>query len=114
MISLPGIQAVGRFSTDALALRVRHGRLNRGGDILGDLVLYGKYVGEIAVVSFSPKMSAGRGLNELSGDPDAASRLPHATFKYKANAELASDLFDIDGSTFIRKTRIARDDKQPA
>src|SRR5262245_45536932 len=111
MIGLPRIQAVGRLSTDTLPLRLCHGRLNRGSDILSNLVLYGEDVGEVSVVSLSPKVRAGRGLDDLSSNPDAGSCLPYASFEHKADAELPPDLFDVDGSPLVSKARIASDNK---
>ena len=39
--------------------------------LLGDLVLYGEDVGELAVVAFGPEMAAGGDVVELRGDADA-------------------------------------------
>ena len=43
-------------------------RLDRGDDRLGDLVLHGEHVGEIAVVALGPQMAPGGDVVELRGN----------------------------------------------
>ena len=68
----------------------------------------------ITVESLGPKMGARRGFDELCGNPHASRCLPNTPFKHKAYAELTADLLDVNGSSLIRKTRIAGDHKQPS
>ncbi len=42
------------------------------------------------------------------------SRLAHAAFKHISHTQLAPDLFHVNGTPLVGKTRIAGDDEQPA
>ena len=62
------LQTVRGFPTDALALRLRHRRLNRRSNVSSDFVLHSKYVSEIAVISLRPEMGAGCRFDELCSE----------------------------------------------
>src|SRR6478672_7367817 len=68
--------------------------------LLRDLVLQIENVLQRAVKPVRPEVRAGRNVNELSGDPQAGSRLAHAAFEHIPHAEFATDLFDVDGLAF--------------
>src|SRR5476649_2953360 len=57
-------------------------------------------------------MPARGGLDELPRDTNAVARLPHASFEDIADAELASDLLDVDGVAFVGEARISGDHEQ--
>src|SRR5215469_16778428 len=69
---------------------------------------------EGAVEPVGPKMSTIEGIDQLRSDADAAASPAHRPFENIAHAELAPDLLHIHVLTFVGKTRIAGDDKQPA
>ena len=64
-------------------------RFDGGDNALGDLVLDGEDVGEVAVVALCPDVVAGRRVDKLRGDAQALAGLAHAAFEHVAHAELA-------------------------
>src|SRR5271165_1900610 len=48
------------------------------------------------------------------GDADPVAALAHRAFEHVAHAELAPDLFHIDGLALVSEARIAGDDEEPA
>ncbi|MGY4282461.1 hypothetical protein ACVWXO_001681 [Bradyrhizobium sp. LM2.7] len=76
-------------------------RLDRRGDRIGDLVLHGEDVDELAVVTFGPEMAAGGGVVELRGDAHAVVRLAHAALDDVADAEFLGDLPDVDRTALV-------------
>jgi len=111
---VPGIHAVGRLALGAKTLRRIELRLDRGDDAFGDLVLHGEYVGELAVVSLRPEMTAGGDVVELSGDAHAIAALAHAAFQDIAHAELLGDLPEMDGPALVDEGGVAGDHEEPA
>jgi hypothetical protein len=83
--------------------------LNGRDNIHSHLVLQRKNIAQVTFKSISPKVRAGRGIDQLAGDADLSGCLAHAAFQHVANTEFAPDLFDIDGPPFVSKARIARD-----
>ena len=77
------------------------------------MVLQIEDIFERTIKTVCPEMCSGFGIDKLSGDTNAISGLAHTTFEYVADAQLAADLFHVHGPAFVRKTRIARDHKQP-
>ena len=58
-------------------------------------------------------MDAGLGINELAGDADTISCVPHSALKHVAHAEFARDPLHVDSYGFIDKGGITRDDEEP-
>jgi hypothetical protein len=111
---IPGIEVFWRavLRTDAFGLQQLG--LNCGNNLLGDLVLERKNVGQIAVVVVSPQVLAGRAVDQLGGDAHAAAVLADAPLKDVTHPEFAPDLAYVDRLAFIDERRIARDHKKPA
>src|SRR5262245_65609471 len=110
--AVPGIKLI-----RVLALRLPDlGRDNAGCDraseAAGDLVLYGKDVGQIAVVAIRPQMMPGRRLDQLRGDADAIAGPPHAAFDHVAHAEFATHSGHIHTRTLVSKRGATRDHKK--
>src|SRR5829696_6903055 len=97
----------------ALAFRARQGWLDRGGHARGDLVLNPENVGQLAIVTFRPKMGAGSGFDELGGDAHPLPCLAHATLEHVSNVEFALHLVQVDGPSFVSKCRITGNDEKP-
>lgn len=57
--------------------------------------------------------AAGR-VHQLPGDAYFRTDLPDAAFQHVPNAQLASDLSDIDGPPLVGEARISRDHEQPS
>src|SRR3546814_4580246 len=72
----PGIDAVRLLAGGAEALLGVELRLHRGHDVLGDVVLDGEDVLQLAVVLLGPEVLAGLGVDELNGDAQALTRRP--------------------------------------
>src|SRR5712671_4610724 len=57
-------------------------------------------------------MSAGRGVNELAGDPNKVATSADAAFEDVTHPQLAANLLYVKGPSLVGKARIAGDDKQ--
>src|SRR5882762_6743024 len=79
---------------------------------MGDFVLDGKDVGEIAIETFRPNVTAIVGANELAGDAHARSCFSHASFKYKTDPEFLSDLLHFYWFAFVGERGVTRDDEK--
>src|SRR5215218_3328744 len=110
----PGVDAVRRLRGDPEALLDVEVRLDRRDDALGDLVLDGEEVAELAVVAVGPDVLAGLGVDELRRDPHAPASDSHAALEHVADAERLGDLAHIHGLPFVGEARVAGDDEQPA
>ena len=60
----------------------------RAGDALRDLVLDGKHVGQLAVVSVGPEMVPGFGIDQLRRDPDPIAGTTDAAFDHVMHVRL--------------------------
>jgi hypothetical protein len=67
-----------RFSHDEL-------RPDRIDNAVGDFVLPDENIGDSAIVPVGPDVNALGGIDQLGGDPYAATRLPHAAFENVAH-----------------------------
>ena len=81
-------------------------------DVLGNFVLNGEEILEIAVVAFGPDMVAGRGLDELGGDPDALAGLAHAAFDDIAHPQFPPNFGDVHRLPLEHERGVARDNEQ--
>src|SRR5262245_23488514 len=54
------------------------------------------------------------GVNKLASDANAAACLSHAAFEDISYSQFAPDLLNINGSTFIGKAGVPRDDEETA
>src|SRR5215472_12841039 len=73
----------------------------RPGDALRDLVLDGKHVGQLAVVSLGPEMVPGFGIDQLRRDPDPIAGTTDAAFDHVTHAQLARHFADIHGGALV-------------
>src|SRR3546814_11139875 len=110
----PGIDAVRLLAGGAEALLGVELRLHRGHDVLGDVVLDGEDVLQLAVVLLGPEVLAGLGVDDLNGDAQALTRRPHAAFQDVAHAEIAGDLPDVCSLALVYDARTARDHEDTA
>src|SRR5436305_10775840 len=94
-------ETIRTLAFDALDLDLAQIRLDRADHVHRDFVLKIEYIAIRPVVAFRPEMDTGRGLDELGSDPHPIARFAHAAFKNVVDAELASDLFDVDGLAFV-------------
>src|SRR5712672_1298767 len=57
-------------------------------------------------------MGTCRGVDELSGNPHATTRLADAAFQHITHTKLASYLLDVDGLAFVSERRVTGDHEQ--
>src|SRR5439155_8434729 len=98
---IPGTHVLRSLPDNALALSAGQCWLNRGGDARGDVVLHGEDIGQIAVITVGPEMSAGRCIDQLAGDAHALANLAHAAFENIADPKIAADLLNLSGFAFV-------------
>ena len=110
----PGVDAVRLLARGAKPFLGIEMRLDRGDDLLGDVVLDGEDVLQLAVVFLGPDVLAGLGVDQLAGDADAPARRPDAALQHVAHAEFAGDLPHVHGFALVDEGRVAGDDEQPA
>src|SRR5436190_11390994 len=60
-----------------------------------------------------PKMGAGDGIDELSGNAHPIACLADRTFENISDAEFTPNLLHVDRSAFVGEARIPSDDKEP-
>ena len=77
-----------------------------------NLILQGKDVVQIAVVTFGPDVTVVGTVNQLRGDPDATGRFAHAPFQDMADVELTGHPANIHRLAFESKCGISRNDMQ--
>ncbi len=111
---VPRIHVVRRLAPGPEILGGVELRLDRRDDGLGDFVLHGEHVGEIAVVALRPEVTAGGHVDELGRDADVVAVLAHAAFDDVADAELFADLLVVDGFLLVDERGIPRDHIEPA
>ena len=111
---IPRVQIAGRLAPAVKILRGIDLRLDRADDGVGDLVLHGEYVEQVAVIMFRPDMTAGRGVVELRGDTHAIADLSYATFDDIAHAEFDCDLLHVHRLALVGERRVAGDHEEPA
>ena len=111
---IPRIHVVGRLAPGPEILGGIELRLDRRDHGLGDFVLHGEHVGEIAVVALRPEVTAGGDVDELGGDAHMVAVLAHAAFDDIADAELLADLLVMDGFALVDERGIPRDHIEPA
>src|SRR5262245_546671 len=108
------IQALGWLAPGSLDLGLLQLRRDSADDTDSHLVLQIENVFEWSLESVCPQMRPGRGINELSADPDSAPGFADAAFKDIANPQLTTDLLHVHGPTLVRKTGVPGDDEEPA
>src|SRR5207248_10552130 len=80
---------------------------------VGDFVLNGEDIRQVAIEALGPDMAAILAVNELSSYPDARSRLSHASFQDKSNTKLPADLLYLHRFIFVGKGSVTRDNEKP-
>src|SRR5947207_11419662 len=76
------------FLREKLHLQLFHDRVC-------DFVLNGEDIGQIAIKSLGPKVTAILATNQLTSYSHACPCFPHATFNYKFDAEFAANLLHL-------------------
>src|SRR5439155_4417770 len=90
-----GLNILGRYLLDRFLLLRQQLYFQLIDNGVGDLVLNGKDVDQIAIEPFSPKMTAVAAADELTSYSHAFSRLAHTTFHDESDSELTPDLLHL-------------------
>ena len=72
-------------------------------DGTNDFILHREYVVQIAVVSLSPNVIPGFGLDELCSNPHPVGHLTHATLHDVMDAQFTADLLNLRRLTLVLK-----------
>src|SRR6266404_4549930 len=119
MQKVPASQVIGisfnifrRHLPDRLLLLRQQLHLELFHNGVGDFVLNSEDVGQVAIKTLGPDMTAVLAANELSSYPHARSGFPHASLQDKSNAKLLTDLLHFYGLVFVGKGGVARDNEQ--
>ena len=113
-VVVPGVHSLRTLARRTLLLDLSQLGLDRADYTIGNLVLHGKGIREVAVVALTPQMGAGRRLDELCGDPYAVTRLAHTTLEHIAYAQISPNLLDVDSFPLVDEAGVARDYEEPA
>src|SRR5579863_8942109 len=108
-IKIISAEAVWPLASRVLNLSLAQARLDHSDHARRDPVLQIEHIVKRAIEFIGPEMRAGRGLDELAGNPYAATRLAHASFQHITHAKLAPDLLHVHGFALVNEARIARD-----
>ena len=81
LIIFPGIEAFRRFAQRTLTLAAGQLRLDGGDDGMGQLVLDGEDVFQVAVIALGPDMLVLSSIDQLGGHPHPLARTPDTSFQ---------------------------------
>src|SRR5262249_22897712 len=112
LICRPRVEAPRRLPQGASLLGVGNGGGNSDRHSVSNLVLNGKDVSEIVVVTVRPDVFAGGGFGEVGGKAGGSAGSSHGAFEYVAHTELTPDLLHIHCATLVGEAGIAGDDEQ--
>src|SRR5215472_997017 len=85
-----------------------------GSNRVDNIILQGKDIVQISVVPICPGMTAGKRIDELSGDPHTIAKCANAAFQHELNAEFSPDALHVNVLASVLKGGIARYDEQRA
>ena len=95
-----GVGIAGGMPPEGLELTGQQRHLEHLYDAAGDLVLQREDVLDAAIVAIRPPVITGSAVDQLSGNTQAAARLPHAAFEQIADVQLARHLLQMEGPAF--------------
>src|SRR5205814_8033712 len=107
--ALPLTEFSGVLAVRTLDLGRQDARCDGAYNAVGDLILNRENVFYCTVVSLGPQMTSCARLNQLSGDAEAIAGFSDAAFEDVTHAELAADLFDIDGVALVGEAGVSSD-----
>ena len=113
-IPVVGIKVLDGLFLRPVDLRRLQAWLDGADDPLRDAVLQLEHFGQAALEPVGPDVVSRRRFDQLAGDAHPPARLADAALQDVADAEVASDLFDVRGAPFVFEARVAGDDEEPA
>src|SRR5438045_8651164 len=81
-----------RLRRDRTPLGTGKSRLQRIGNFRSDLAFNHENIGQLAIVSFRPKMRIALGIDQLNVDAHLVAGFPYAAFQNRGYAELLRDV----------------------
>ena len=94
-IVLIGLYIVGRRFLDGAFFLLPEYDAQRSHDVLGDLILNGEDIFELAIITLRPEVVAVSHVDELRRDAKPVAGFPHAALQHRVDLESASDLADV-------------------
>ena len=92
-------------------------RVNRTASALrdppGDLLLHGKDILYVPVVTLGPQVIARRGIHQLRRDPHAVVGLAHTALEHIPHPQLPTHLIRLDRLAFVGEDGVPGNDEQP-
>ena len=110
--ALPGLETVGPGGKHPSLLTLGQGHLQGNRYVLGNVVLYGKNIFYLPVITFAPGVKTGRCVYQLGGYANSILRFSHASLEHVSNTLFPADAACVDNLPLVGKGRSARDDKQ--
>ena len=86
-----------RLRRDRTPLGTGKSRLQRIGNFRSDLAFNSENIGQLAIVSFRPKMRIALGIDQLNVDAHLVAGFPHTALQNIRDAKLLGDLRNILG-----------------
>src|SRR5262249_31868551 len=102
----------GRLGQCSLYLGLAHVGSEHRYNRTRDLVLHREHILNIAIITLGPAMRAGAAIDELSCNAEAVAGALNAALQDVANAELLTDLTEVNRPALVVKRRVPSDHKQ--
>ncbi len=112
-IKVVGRKVRGRLARGAFDLGLAQFWFDRTGDVGRDLILQIENVVERALEVVGPDVSAGRRVDQLSGDAHPVGGFAHAALEHVAHAQFPRHLRDVERLALVGEGGVAGDDKEP-
>src|SRR5262249_38635148 len=112
-VMIVGTHVLRRLALGPLEFLALESRCDSDHDAGSNAVLKIEYVFEGAIEMIGPEMRTILGIDELARNAHPRSGLAHAAFQHIADAEVATDLFDVHGTALVGEARISRDHEEP-
>ena len=97
---------------EPLLIALRQVERERADNVLRHVVLHGEDVGQVAIETLRPQMSARGRVDELRGDPYPVAGLADAALQHVAHAEAPAHLLNVHVPALEGEGRIAGDHEQ--
>src|ERR671911_2724857 len=94
-IEIVRLDASGSRLIDCALFLLRQHHSQCADDVLCDLVLYGKHILQLPVVTLGPETVSISYIDELHDDPEPVTGLPDTPFQHGTHAELVPDVADV-------------------
>ena len=105
-------QVVGLLGREPLLVALRQVERERADNLLRHVVLHGEDVGQVAIETLRPQMSARGRVDKLCGDPYPVAGLADAALQHVAHAEVPAHLLNVHVPALEGEGRIASDHEQ--